>query len=214
MFYIFTSINARANIIKIRNTMNKRGVANSKVGKEDKIIKNYLKAKINPNVYKSNFKIDTGYVLNQKHIYSYNSGVRKIVGYVGREYNIFNKKPYMLISLEAFELAGELSRAGYRLLTYIFRHLKVGCPKITLSNTEICKETKEKYSYVITNAKKELLDKNIIEPCIEGRANEYLINVNLLFKGRINEYLSDYGEIYGDDLEGIVIEHPGDLQIN
>lgn len=182
--------------------MNKRGVANIK----NKIIKEYIKDNINPNVCKSNFKIDTSYKLTNKTIYSYIDGKRNIINYIGRDYNIFNKSPFMLISLELFTLAGELSKSGYRLLGYIFKNLKIGSPKIKLSNIEVAKELNEKYTYVISNAKKELINKNIIEKYKDGNNDEYLINVSLLFKGKINEYLSDYGAIYGDDECGIIVD--------
>lgn len=115
-------------------------------------------------------------------------------------------KNHISISIKGFEVAGELSKAGYRLLIYIFRHLKVGCPKITLSNTEICKETKEKYSYVITNAKKELIEKNIIKPYNKGKFGEYLINVNFFFKGTPSKYLNYFDGIYGDELKDFIIK--------
>lgn len=109
-------------------------------------------------------------------------------------------KNHISISIKGFEIAGELSKAGYRLLIYIFKNLEVNCPKINLSNIKICKELNEKYSYVITNAKKELINKHIIKLYNKGKFGEYLINVNLFFKGSPASYLNYFDGIYADEL--------------
>lgn len=174
-----------------------RGIAQSIIKKQKDNIRN----NINPYMYESSFPINFKYTDKETFVNVYNGNNCVKVPIKRREYNF---KPYMIFTIEAFKLAGELSKMAYRLLGYILEEIPIKGNLIVI-NSKICAPIiGTKYDYVVSNAKKELIDKGFIKHAKDGRKDEYNINIDLFFKGDRNNFIFEYGKTYGIPEDGLI----------
>lgn len=165
-------------------------------------IEKYNNKRINPNVKKSKFYINTKYEYKDKFIVDYTGSEKRIIPIKMRTYPISD---YFICTIDVLKLCNNISKLAFSVFIYIIENLNPETVHIKLVNKDIAKALNVKYENTISNAKKELLDNKLIEKDLNGGFNDYLINVNLAFKGNRNNYIADYAEIFGDEELGLNI---------
>lgn len=170
--------------------------------KQAKIIKEHNRNIINPNMYETSFEINFTYKDKETFITNYDNNKCTKIPIIRRDYN-FN--PFVLFTIEAFKKAGELSKMAYRLLGYVLEEIPVKGNLIVIDSKVCAPIIGTKYDYVVSNAKKELIDKKFIKPALSGRKNEYNVNTDLFFKGNRNEFYSEYKSVFLLPEEGVVL---------
>jgi hypothetical protein len=154
------------------------------------------------NVFEPHNKPNLNYELKETELMVIDGNKREKKTFITKSYNFGN---YFIMNMNAYNILGELSKPAYRLLGYILNNLYVDKPKFNLILKDAAACLGEKYANVLSNAKKELIEKNIIEPYKNGKSSEYLLNVELLFKGRRNMYMEKLSILLGEEPADYVI---------
>lgn len=114
---------------------------------------------------------------------------------------------FMILTVNGFEKAMELSAIGRKLLTYIIKHLKINSNYVILDTNKIKFELAIPNDQMVSRAKKELVDNEFIGRAPDEKVGVYVINHNMFFRGSRNEFIDKYKkEFLIDDCSDIPME--------